>query len=260
MASKSRSLRARGLKYWEHITVVKSHVVALFTGAWIEILNTSVNSKVMPVALFTGAWIEIYIGSKKQVIFYRRALYGRVDWNVKKSTKALSLRCRALYGRVDWNYNITRTYNQDAMSRSLRARGLKYTVIIFYNNFNSRALYGRVDWNELISNELDYLISRALYGRVDWNARILPIVFDWLGRALYGRVDWNGKRMQRVSAKNSRALYGRVDWNLINPRTIVNQSRSRSLRARGLKSEDLTSQPDPKIVALFTGAWIEIIV
>ncbi len=55
----SRSLRARGLKLI--ISDEKRHKnhVALFTGAWIEILVYYYITLAFPVALFTGAWIEI---------------------------------------------------------------------------------------------------------------------------------------------------------------------------------------------------------
>jgi len=37
----SRSLRARGLKFTSFYYYEKSHIVALFTGAWIEIFGLS---------------------------------------------------------------------------------------------------------------------------------------------------------------------------------------------------------------------------
>ena len=56
----SRSLRARGLKYVVHNHFYNTSRVALFTGAWIEIICPLISFlKSTPVALFTGAWIEI---------------------------------------------------------------------------------------------------------------------------------------------------------------------------------------------------------
>jgi len=55
----SRSLRARGLKYGDWVIIYVQWYVALFTGAWIEILGRYLNRNRRRVALFTGAWIEI---------------------------------------------------------------------------------------------------------------------------------------------------------------------------------------------------------
>ena len=57
----------------------KKPYVALFTGAWIEILVLSGHKETRTVALFTGAWIEIIKGLKIDFIDMSRALYGRVD-------------------------------------------------------------------------------------------------------------------------------------------------------------------------------------
>jgi len=56
-----------------------------------------------------------------------------------------------------------------------------------------------------------------------------------------------------------RALYGRVDWNVTYIIVAVKTFMSRSLRARGLKLAYIIDQYYVINVALFTGAWIEII-
>jgi len=58
---RSRSLRARGLKCNNHQDHLPSGSVALFTGAWIEIILKLRPSTYCQVALFTGAWIEMGI-------------------------------------------------------------------------------------------------------------------------------------------------------------------------------------------------------
>ncbi len=60
----SRSLRARGLKYNLIDITCSYNKVALFTGAWIEILSKTLKNLNGYVALFTGAWIEIIFKSK----------------------------------------------------------------------------------------------------------------------------------------------------------------------------------------------------
>ena len=56
----SRSLRARGLKLMTCQTLQDHENVALFTGAWIEIVTYIYSFTLyVSVALFTGAWIEI---------------------------------------------------------------------------------------------------------------------------------------------------------------------------------------------------------
>jgi len=55
----SRSLRARGLKLAYIIDQYYVINVALFTGAWIEIIFNYIFGIWLFVALFTGAWIEM---------------------------------------------------------------------------------------------------------------------------------------------------------------------------------------------------------
>jgi len=67
------------LKLTEAINEAPVKTVALFTGAWIEMKNITVDLEKAIVALFTGAWIEIKQRQKRQLKSRRRALYGRVD-------------------------------------------------------------------------------------------------------------------------------------------------------------------------------------
>ena len=53
--------------------------VAPFTGAWIEIRVVSFARVECPVAPFTGAWIEITMSTNTIVTKTRRSLHGGVD-------------------------------------------------------------------------------------------------------------------------------------------------------------------------------------
>ena len=148
------------------------------------------------------------------------------------------------------------------MSRSLRARGLKCLLprqAIFWAP--RRALYGRVDWNFIENlNHLNYKESRSLRAR--GLKSITFVLYKMLigGRALYGRVDWNPSFLICSVTSYGRALYGRVDWNNSHVALLLTVIKSRSLRARGLKSIHHPYHTNKNHVALFTGAWIEMII
>ena len=57
--STSPSSRGRGLKWCDYCRLQFFQRVALFTRAWIEILDFGFESMLEDVALFTRAWIEI---------------------------------------------------------------------------------------------------------------------------------------------------------------------------------------------------------
>ena len=149
----------------EHQKSRAEYIVALFTGAWIEITLKPLFFITYLVALFTGAWIEI--GTRCQSLAYHsrsRALYGRVDWNrVLLAFLSVSSR-RALYGRVDWNATQKYMHKKQAESRSLRARGLKWINRHIQRNWwRRRALYGRVDWNRKLDRRAQAAPRVALF-------------------------------------------------------------------------------------------------
>jgi len=59
MKTKSHSIWVRGLKSRLHKIQVNSLLVALYMGAWIEILTELVAEDGTYVALYMGAWIEM---------------------------------------------------------------------------------------------------------------------------------------------------------------------------------------------------------
>ena len=61
------------------ILVSAQKVVALFTGAWIEMLTPKAKLPELSVALFTGAWIEITNNEPIWLYSKSRTLYGCVD-------------------------------------------------------------------------------------------------------------------------------------------------------------------------------------
>ncbi len=73
----SRSLRARGLKFGKTIGVILVDEVALFTGAWIEISDIGTTPPPPNVALFTGAWIEIFLRLSFTIDITSRSLRAR---------------------------------------------------------------------------------------------------------------------------------------------------------------------------------------
>ena len=99
----------------------------------------------------------------------------------------------------------------------------------------SRPLYEGVDWNDL----LDFLklpnMCRPLYEGVDWNDLLDFLKLPNMCRPLYEGVDWNQWRNIKRKTLNCRPLYEGVDWNIRVWYNIDNETRSPSLRGRGLK-------------------------
>ena len=75
----SPSSRGRGLKSIVRKKDGKYYVVALFTRAWIEILEILENRQAQYVALFTRAWIEMELSASMLCTAVRRPLHEGVD-------------------------------------------------------------------------------------------------------------------------------------------------------------------------------------
>jgi len=144
-----------------------------------------------------------------------------------------SLRARGLKWACEGNFL------RLVKSRSLRARGLKCDFIAILNYPDQRrALYGRVDWNNpIIASYITAFTSRSLRAR-GLKYRTCRTKSTCCRVALF-----TGAWIEIVCARNRgrltrcRALYGRVDWNQSATSNIILIS-----------------------VALFTGAWIEILI
>ena len=122
-------------------------------------------------------------------------------------------------------------------SPSLRGRGLKYT-----NNFGG----------------LPICVSPSLRGRgLKSDVKSAFYVMNYR-RPLYEGVDWNPTHAVKNISTLRRPLYEGVDWNTKERYNIDNETRSPSLRGRGLKFAFWYLMPISIIVALFTRAWIEI--
>ena len=77
--AESPSSRGRGLKLAEYRLKLLQIIVALFTRAWIEIINETVIVGRTWVALFTRAWIEMVAEFYKNKKFLSRPLHEGVD-------------------------------------------------------------------------------------------------------------------------------------------------------------------------------------
>ena len=55
--------------------------VALYTSAWIEIIKATSTFGNVHVALYTSAWIEIFSGQLEETSAQGRTLHECVDWN-----------------------------------------------------------------------------------------------------------------------------------------------------------------------------------
>ena len=71
--------RERGLKYMVNLFPEYAHLVAPFTGAWIEISFAKPCPPTLIVAPFTGAWIEIRDAKALDDAKAGRSLHGSVD-------------------------------------------------------------------------------------------------------------------------------------------------------------------------------------
>ena len=71
--------REHGLKSTQSAALVTTRNVALFTGAWIEIVGVHCANAALSVAPFTGAWIEIPGRWAPCRCGWHRSLHGSVD-------------------------------------------------------------------------------------------------------------------------------------------------------------------------------------
>ena len=149
--------------------------------------------------------------------------------------------CRALHERVDWNLYLIYTLPVASLSRSSRARGLKFKIIhIYIKQFYRRALHERVDWNSFWLLHSVHIIRRALHERVDWNqikfihyllkelvalftSAWIEITYShksyyiWVVALLTSAWINHSPLPYFLSRNLSRALHERVDWNRSNP-------------------------------------------
>ena len=125
------------------------------------------------------------------------------------------------------------------LSHSTRVRGLKFLEPSMQRGCSSsRTLHECVDWNRTILSSQKKLTCRTLHECVDWN----------FFKLLYGL------------ANGSRTLHECVDWNYATFETGTDFGLSHSTRVRGLKFSRWRAREVWRFVALYTSAWIEILI
>ena len=122
---KSLPSRERELKSIKAADLGDKHIVAPFTGAWIEIIKSA------------GSFANIS----------GRSLHGSVNWNMSREPELRELRRRSLHGSVNWNPSAPR-FIKYPMSRSLHG-SVNWNCIyaIIGARCGSRSLHGSVNWN-----------------------------------------------------------------------------------------------------------------
>ena len=140
------------------------HLVAPFTGAWIEICTRSPSSSLSYVAPFTGAWIEIYIFHYQFNKNYCRSLHGSVDWNSSYDAGIVAKAGRSLHGSVDWNCIWLIAINLQIKSLPSRERGLKLVWISCLMRRRYVAPFTGA-WIEIRGNKIILLLLLSLPSR-----------------------------------------------------------------------------------------------
>ncbi len=127
----SHSIRVRELKHLDLIKMYQKHIVALYTGAWIETAEVFAKVTNTPVALYTGAWIETMI-TDEELETQTVALYTGAWIETKYIYNPnISEESRTLYGCVNWNFIRWRWIKRIKRSHSIRVRELKLQENVF---------------------------------------------------------------------------------------------------------------------------------
>ena len=145
-ASKSPSLRGRGLKSHTLSMLTVNMTVALFTRAWIEMYRRREIVSAMRVALFTRAWIEIdcFLSFAHSGIIV--ALFTRAWIEIRGMRITTNFHSVALFTRawIEMGACLAGEYNV-CKSPSLRGRGLKFVYPVSDIAIKCRPLYEGVD-------------------------------------------------------------------------------------------------------------------